>query len=85
MRPNLRGGLTGFATLIERLRVMSQDQSPAAVLEEILSALNYEAMLKDEGPDGPDRWDNVRELLAGAAQWSEVLPDEELAAWEGNG
>jgi DNA helicase-2/ATP-dependent DNA helicase PcrA len=77
MRPNIRSALTGFASLIERLRVMSQDQSPAAVLEEILSALNYEAMLKDEGPDGPDRWDNVRELLAGAAQWSEVLPDEE--------
>ncbi|HUG27476.1 MAG TPA: UvrD-helicase domain-containing protein [Gemmatimonadales bacterium] len=77
MRPNIRLALTGFAALIERLRVMSQDQSPAAVLEEILSALNYEAMLKEEGPDGPDRWDNVRELLAGAAQWSEVLPDEE--------
>ncbi|MFN2317025.1 MAG: ATP-dependent helicase, partial [Gemmatimonadales bacterium] len=36
MRPNNRTALTAFATLVERLRVMSQDQSPAAVLEEIL-------------------------------------------------
>lgn len=77
MRPGVRTAFTAFAGLIERLRGVSQVQSPATVLEEIISALNYEALLNEEGPDGPDRWDNVRELLAGAAQWSEVLPDED--------
>lgn len=77
MRPNIRAAFTAFAALIERFRETSREQSPAAVLEEIIAALNYEALLKDEGPDGPDRWENVRELLAGAAQWSEVLADEE--------
>jgi DNA helicase-2/ATP-dependent DNA helicase PcrA len=77
MRPGVRAAFTGFAALIERFRAASQAESPATVLEEIISALNYEALLKEEGPDGADRWDNVRELLAGAAQWSEVLPDED--------
>ena len=31
-------------------------------------------MLLAEGQEGIDRWDNVRELVAGAAQWSEVVP-----------
>ena len=31
-----------------------------------------------EGPDGADRWENVRELVASAANWSEeVVPEED--------
>jgi len=77
MRPNLRAALTDFGQMVERWRADSRHQTPAAILEEIIKAIAYEAHLKAEGPEGVDRWENVRELLAGAAQWSEVLPDVE--------
>jgi DNA helicase-2/ATP-dependent DNA helicase PcrA len=51
------------------------------LLEHIISVINYEAVLHAEGPDGADRWENVRELVASAANWSEVVPtDDDEAA-----
>jgi DNA helicase-2/ATP-dependent DNA helicase PcrA len=50
---------------------------PADLLEQIISAINYEAVLLAEGPEGADRWENVRELVASAANWSEEVPAEE--------
>jgi len=77
MRPNLRAAFSGFAGLIARFRAESEHQAPATVLEAVIGSLDYETLLKAEGPEGADRWDNVRELLAGAAQWSEVVPAED--------
>jgi len=77
MRPNLRAAFTGFAALIARLQEASRHHAPATVLEDLLKTIDYETLLKAEGPEGADRWDNVRELLAGAAEWSEELPDED--------
>ena len=34
-------------------------------------------MLLAEGPEGAERWENVRELVASAADWSEVVGDED--------
>jgi DNA helicase II / ATP-dependent DNA helicase PcrA len=48
------------------------------VLEQIIRGIDYEAVLLAEGPEGADRWENVRELVASAAEWSEeVDPDPE--------
>jgi len=77
LRPNLRGALTAFARLIGRLQTAAETAPPAALLEELIRALDYEAFLLQEGPEGPDRWDNVRELVASAANWSEVVPVDE--------
>jgi DNA helicase-2/ATP-dependent DNA helicase PcrA len=45
------------------------------VLEEVIRAIDYEAILHAEGPEGEDRWENVRELVASAANWSEVVTE----------
>lgn len=74
LRPNVREALTGFAALIARLRDQSTHQPPADLLEDLVRAIDYEAVLRQEGPEGADRWDNVRELMAGAAAWSEIVP-----------
>jgi len=42
----------------------------------VIRAIDYEAYLHAEGPEGADRWDNVRELLASAADWSEEVTEE---------
>ncbi len=40
-------------------------------------AIDYEALLTAEGIEGVERWENVRELVAAAAEWSEVVTDDE--------
>jgi DNA helicase-2/ATP-dependent DNA helicase PcrA len=76
LRPNVRQALTGFAALLDRLRRQAGHQPPADVLEELIQAIDYETLLRQEGPEGADRWDNVRELVASAANWSEVVVED---------
>jgi DNA helicase-2/ATP-dependent DNA helicase PcrA len=82
LRPNVRLALTRFAELIEGFRIESQAQQPAQVLERIIQALDFEKVLLAEGPEGEDRWENVRELVASAAEWSEdaaVLEEDDTS------
>jgi DNA helicase-2/ATP-dependent DNA helicase PcrA len=77
LRPNLREAFRGFGRLIADLAVMARDLQPGLILEELVRRLNYEQLLAEEGIEGADRWENVRELIAAAASWSEVLEDGE--------
>jgi DNA helicase-2/ATP-dependent DNA helicase PcrA len=79
LRPNVRDALRRFAALIDDLRDRAASWPPAQILEQLIQAINYEQVLTAEGPEGMDRWENVRELVASAAEWSEVVepaPDE---------
>ena len=73
LRPNAREGFRTFADLVDGLTARTRSLAPAQVLEELIRAINYEAVLAAEGPEGADRWENVRELVASAAEWSEVV------------
>ena len=77
LRPNVREAFRSFAALIDGAAKV-QHLPPADLLEQIIHAIDYEAVLLAEGPEGADRWENVRELVASAANWSEeVLPAED--------
>jgi len=76
LRPNVRDAFRRFADFVERLRVGAVTLAPAALLEQLVEGLDYEAHLLAEGPEGADRWENVRELIASAAEWSEVVTPE---------
>lgn len=76
LRPNLREAFRGFAALITRLRAEWGTADPAAILQHVIRAVDYEAYLGDEGAEGVERLDNVAELVAGAAAWSEVAEEE---------
>lgn len=77
LRPHAKEGLRDFASLIERLRDRRAEATPAGMLEDIIEATEYEACLQEEGVEGIERMENVRELVAAAAEWSEeVDPDE---------
>ena len=80
LRPNVRQAFGGFARFILELREQGAGWAPAQLIEQLCEALDYESHLLKEGPEGPDRWENVRELVAAAAEWSEVVDD---AAAEG--
>ncbi|MGE0439905.1 MAG: ATP-dependent helicase [Gemmatimonadales bacterium] len=77
LRPNVREAFRRFGELIADLRARLGDRPPAEVLEGLLEAINYERVLHDEGQEGKDRWENVKELVAAAASWSEIVVEDE--------
>jgi DNA helicase II / ATP-dependent DNA helicase PcrA len=77
LRPHTKTSLKSFAAIFENLRANLANLSPAAVLESILESTDYESYLAREGIEGLERLENVRELVAGAADWSEEADEEE--------
>jgi len=77
LRPNLRAALAGFAAQVNDVRRRVGESAPVLVMEELLRVLDYEKLLLAEGPEGADRWDNVRAMVAGAAEWSEVISESD--------
>jgi DNA helicase-2/ATP-dependent DNA helicase PcrA len=79
-----RGGAKGlleFADLIQRFSVKASQLSVGVLLEELVDELGLLALLRDEGPDGDDRAENVKELIAAALDFdAELLEEEELPA-----
>src|SRR5438046_820084 len=82
LRPNVREALAGVASLLDRLRESVGQADPATALETILATTGYEQYLAEEGAEGMERIENVRELVAGAAAWAEV---EDAGAADGGG
>ena len=82
LRPNVREALLGVASLLDRLRDAVGQADPATALETILATTGYEQYLAEEGAEGLERIENVRELVAGAAAWAEV---QDADAAEGTG
>jgi DNA helicase-2/ATP-dependent DNA helicase PcrA len=76
LRPNVREAFRGFARFVHGLDEAAARLPPAEVLEQVIRAIDYEAVLHAEGPEGADRWENVRELVASAANWSEEVSDD---------
>jgi DNA helicase-2/ATP-dependent DNA helicase PcrA len=76
LRPNVREALRRFAALIADLTTRVGAGQPAAALDGLIEAINYERILHDEGAEGKDRWENVKELVAAAAGWSEIVNEE---------
>ncbi len=76
LRPNVREAFRSFAAFIDGLAQRAGSLAPADVLEQLIRAIDYEALLHAEGPEGADRWENVRELVASAANWSEEVTEE---------
>ena len=83
LRPNVRQALTGVAELLDRLREAVRQADPATALETVLATTGYEQHLAEEGAEGLERIENVRELAAGAAAWAEVQDPESLETLTG--
>jgi DNA helicase-2/ATP-dependent DNA helicase PcrA len=76
LRPNVRDAFRNFAAFLTGLSERAGRLAPAEVLEQVIRGTDYEAMLHAEGPEGVERWENVRELVASAAEWSEEVSDD---------
>jgi DNA helicase-2/ATP-dependent DNA helicase PcrA len=73
--------LSGFADLIQRYSVRASQVRVGVLLEELVEELELLELLREEGPEGADRAENVRELIAGALDFdAELLGEDELPA-----
>jgi DNA helicase-2/ATP-dependent DNA helicase PcrA len=73
MRPAARTALGDFVGLVQRLRTAAVDAAVDELLRDLVEATRYAEHLRAEGPEGIERLENVREMIAGAA---EVVADE---------
>lgn len=73
LRPAARTALTDFVSLVQRLRTAAVDSAVDELLRDLAASIKYADHLRAEGPEGQERIENVRELIAGAA---EVVADE---------
>ena len=71
-------GLIAFAALVQRYSALASQRGVGELLETLVKELDFFGHLADEGPEGEDRADNVRELIAGALDYNaELLEDLE--------
>lgn len=73
LRPAARAALADFVLLVQRLRTAAVDSAVDELLRDLAASIKYADHLRAEGPEGQERIENVRELIAGAA---EVVADE---------
>jgi DNA helicase II / ATP-dependent DNA helicase PcrA len=74
MTPAGTAALTRFAASMEGLRARIPDQGAGELVEQIVADVGILVALSEEGPEGEDRMENVRELIAGAYEFDERLP-----------
>ena len=73
-----RHGLLDLAALVRRYSALATLHTVGEVLEKLIKELALTRLLREEGPEGDDRAENVRELVAAASQFeSDSLPDLE--------
>jgi DNA helicase-2/ATP-dependent DNA helicase PcrA len=71
LRPRAREALQQFAASLETARSELKDLQPAEALRGILARTGFERSLLEEDETGPERVENVAELVNAAAAWSE--------------
>jgi DNA helicase-2/ATP-dependent DNA helicase PcrA len=73
LRPAARQALADFSALILRQRENAKDSAVDELLRNVIEEIRFADHLKAEGPEGMERIENVKELIAGA---SEIVADE---------
>jgi len=73
LRPKAKEGLVAFAAFLADLAAEVRELQPAAALRAVVARTGYEVYLLEEDETGPERLENVSELLNAAAAWSEEL------------
>jgi DNA helicase-2/ATP-dependent DNA helicase PcrA len=71
LRPKAREGLEQYARELETTRAELAGLQPAEALRGIVARTGFERYLLEEDETGPERVENVAELINAAAAWSE--------------
>ena len=73
-----RNSLTDFAILIRRLRARVGVLPLPELLDEVLEASGYRAMLADGTEEGEERWANLLELRSVTTRYDDLSPEDAL-------
>jgi DNA helicase-2/ATP-dependent DNA helicase PcrA len=84
LRGSAGAALAGFAGLIQRYSALSLHLPVGQLLERLVAEIGIAEALRDEGPEGEDRLDNVRELIAGAHEFENPTDEEAEDVPEGS-
>src|SRR4029077_20263825 len=76
--PRARSLLADFAALVRRLRARIGVLALPELLDEVLEASGYRAMLADGSEDGEERWANLLELRGVTTRYDDLTPDDAL-------
>jgi ATP-dependent DNA helicase UvrD/PcrA len=78
LQTRTRVALADFAALIRRLRSRIGVLPLPELLDEVLEASGYRAMLADGSEDGEERWANLLELRSVTTRYDDLSPDDAL-------
>jgi len=73
-----RAALSGFVTLVTRLRTRIGVLALPELLDAVLEESGYRAMLADGSEDGEERWANLLELRSVTTRYDDLTPDDAL-------
>jgi DNA helicase-2/ATP-dependent DNA helicase PcrA len=74
----IRSAITEFAALVRRLRKRIGILPLPELLDEVLEASGYRAMLADGSEEGEERWANLLELRAVTTRYDDLSPEDAL-------
>ncbi|HEY5629843.1 MAG TPA: 3'-5' exonuclease, partial [Candidatus Limnocylindrales bacterium] len=74
----IRGAIGQFAALVVRLRARLGVLPLPELLDEVLEASGYRAMLADGSEEGEDRWANLLELREVTRRYDDLSPEDAL-------
>jgi DNA helicase II / ATP-dependent DNA helicase PcrA len=78
LAPRARASLADFAALVRRLRSRVGVLPLPELLDEVLEASGYRAMLADGSEDGEERWANLLELRSVTTRYDDLEPEDAL-------
>jgi len=78
LAPRTRTALVEFAALVRRLRARIGVLALPELLDEVLEASGYRAMLADGSEDGEERWANLLELRSVTTRYDDLSPEDAL-------
>jgi DNA helicase II / ATP-dependent DNA helicase PcrA len=78
LAPRARTSLADFAVLVRRLRSRVGVLALPELLDEVLEASGYRAMLADGSEDGEERWANLLELRSVTTRYDDLEPEDAL-------
>jgi DNA helicase-2/ATP-dependent DNA helicase PcrA len=76
--PKIRSAIGEFANLVIRLRARLGVLPLPELLDEVLEASGYRAMLADGSEEGEDRWANLLELREVTRRYDDLSPEDAL-------
>ncbi|MFL5776153.1 MAG: ATP-dependent helicase [Chloroflexota bacterium] len=78
LQARTRAALADFASLVRRLRTRIGVLPLPELLDEVLEASGYRAMLADGSEDGEERWANLLELRSVTTRYDDLAPEDAL-------